>query len=194
VATTDKSSDDEIGRYCDERSLSYFRGSEDNVLSRFYGCAKEHNLDVIVRVTSDCPLVDGDIIAKAVSDYVSWNNPNIYYSNIEQRTFPRGFDFEIFSFDLLKCAHEQATETEDLEHVTPYITGKIDSVEFRHFTRPADDSKFRITLDTEDDFKLIKELIEGYNCDELNSEQIIGVMRANPDLHQINAHVEQKKV
>ena len=96
------------------------RGSEKDVLSRFQGCAVVHELDVVVRVTSDCPLVDGALIAAAVKDFVAASDPRLYLSNTLQRTFPRGLDFEVFSASALAEAAAHATGAAR-EHVTPYF-------------------------------------------------------------------------
>lgn len=194
VATTSNKEDDVIEQYCYALSLPVYRGDEHHVLSRFYECAVKHKLDVVIRVTSDCPLIDGDMIRVAAEQYRQWGNPQIYYSNCLKRTFPRGFDFEIFSFDLLKEAFEKATEDVEREHVTPFINkNKSGRVDLRHFLIDEDYSNLRITLDTPEDYQLIKTLIEDHNahlCDYLG---IISIFENNPELAKINAHIEQKK-
>ena len=96
IATTVNKTDDPIVAFCQEENIPFYRGSENNVLSRYYECAKENKLDVIVRVTSDCPLVDGELIRKAWEDYKDSFKKYSYISNGVNRTYPRGFDFEIF--------------------------------------------------------------------------------------------------
>lgn len=195
VATTVNKEDDCLVDFCQEHEINCFRGSEHNVLERYYLCATENKLDVIVRVTSDCPLIDGYMIQEAVSRYIKRDDPQLYLSNYLTRCFPRGFDFEIFSFSLLKEAYENAFKESHREHVTPYINQNISgNVRFEHFTREKDASKYRITVDTEDDFILMKELIENYGCAKKNAEEIITVLEANPHLYKINAHIVQKKV
>jgi spore coat polysaccharide biosynthesis protein SpsF len=194
IATTTNFSDDVICRWAEPKEVPFYRGDEQNVLSRYYNCALENNLDIIVRVTSDCPLIDGDLIGRAVKEYINLNNNRIYYSNCLLRTFPRGFDFEIFSFALLEEAYLKATTESQKEHVTPYIHQNVSGyVHLRHYTRQEDDHDYRITLDTSEDFTLIRKLIEEYNCDHKSAEEIIVVLKANPELKEINAHIEQKK-
>lgn len=195
IATTTNQTDDIICSWAEQSKVSFYRGDEANVLSRYYGCAKENSLDLIVRVTSDCPLIDGKTIKKAVEEYVSFNNKQIYYSNCLLRTFPRGFDFEIFSFELLEDAFQKATTESQKEHVTPYIHQNFTgNVLLKHYTRQEDDHNYRITLDTPEDFTLIRKLIEDYGCDQKSAEEIITVLKANPELKEINAHIEQKKL
>lgn len=195
IATTVNREDDCLVHFCQEQGVHYFRGSEMNVLERYYQCATENELDVIVRVTSDCPLVDGYLIKEAVRRYIDENDPHVYLSNYLHRCFPRGFDFEIFSYVSLKDAYANATKESHFEHVTPYINQNLSGlIRFVHFTRKGDASNFRITVDTADDFALLKKMIEEYGCAEKRAEEIIQVLAANPQLVAMNAHVQQKHV
>ncbi|MCO4292939.1 glycosyltransferase family protein [Solitalea sp. MAHUQ-68] len=195
IATTTNETDDPVVAFAELNGISFFRGDEENVLSRYYGCAKENGLDVIVRVTSDCPLIDGDLIKSAVNYYKQHYTPNLYVSNALERTYPRGLDFEIFSFALLEEAFQNATLLSDIEHVTPYIhQNRSGKVEFHHIKNETDKSAYRITLDTEDDFKLIKTLFEEYSAAALSYKQLISLLDYMPDLVAINAHIEQKKL
>ncbi|KAA5544768.1 cytidylyltransferase domain-containing protein [Adhaeribacter rhizoryzae] len=195
IATTTNHSDDPLVGFAQAHQIPFYRGDEQNVLSRYYECAKQNNLDVIVRVTSDCPLIDGNLIAAAVQEYLQTPDKQLYLSNCLVRTYPRGFDFEIFSFALLEEAYLKANITSDLEHVTPYINqNKSGQVHFSHFTQPEDKSQYRITLDTPEDFALIRILIQQYKAHQLSANEIIALLDAHPELVRINAAVEQKKV
>lgn len=195
LATTTNASDDLIVAFAQEHQVPCYRGDEQNVLSRYYECARQNNLDVIIRVTSDCPLIDGNLIAAAVHEYKQAQDKNLYFSNCLVRTFPRGFDFEIFSFALLEEAYLKASLPAELEHVTPYINqNQSGQVHVGHFTQAEDKSQYRITLDTPEDFELIRILIEQYQAQNLSAAEIIQVLDANPELVSINAQVEQKKV
>lgn len=195
VATTVNKKDDCLVDFCNEMSLLYSRGSEANVLERYYQCATENELDIIVRVTSDCPLLDGNIIREAVERYRQENDPDVYLSNYLRRCYPRGLDFEVFSFKSLKEAYGNAVKDSHLEHVTPYINQNISGkIRFLDYTRRDDDSKYRITVDTIADFNLIKEMIEKFNCHKMGAEDIIKVLRDNPYLYDMNSHVQQKTV
>ncbi|MDX5482282.1 MAG: glycosyltransferase family protein [Hymenobacteraceae bacterium] len=195
LATTTNDSDDPIAAYAQQAAIPCYRGDEQNVLSRYYGCALEYGLDVIVRVTSDCPLIDGNLVADALQQYLTWDDESVYLSNALQRTFPRGFDFEIFSFSLLEEAFQNASKSADLEHVTPYINqNKSGRVKLRHYTQTEDASQYRITLDTPEDLQLITLLIERYGAQNLEGKEIIRVLQSHPELQNINTHVEQKKL
>ena len=194
LATTLNESDNPVVDFCKQQKIDFSRGDEQNVLSRFYECALKFKLDVIVRVTSDCPLIDGKLIQTAVANYLQENNLNCYASNCIERTFPRGFDFEIFSFDMLKEAYTKATSDSQKEHVTPYFYQNTEN-KFRlsHIKAAEDNSKYRITVDTPEDFKLIQILIEEYGCETKSASEIIDILKLHPELSEINQHIEQKK-
>lgn len=194
IATTTQPADTAIVDFANQNKIKFYRGDENNVLSRYYECAKFYQLDLIIRLTSDCPLIDSDLIKKGIEQYVAEGNKNLYLSNTIERTFPRGFDFEIFSFQLLEEAYQNASDSLDLEHVTPFIwKNKSGKVSFKQITRNTDDSKYRLTLDTPEDFELLKTLIEHYNADILSGNEIIEIMQKHPELALINEHIEQKK-
>ncbi|QHT68821.1 acylneuraminate cytidylyltransferase [Rhodocytophaga rosea] len=195
IATTTLSQDDIIVEFCLQHNIPYYRGDEENVLSRFYLCAKQFKLDIIIRVTSDCPLIDGLLIKQAVEEYIAIGEENVYASNCLVRSYPRGFDFEIFSFALLKEAYTQASLPAQKEHVTPYLYQNTSgNIVIRHFVNDQDASRFRITLDTPEDYKLILELIETYYAETLYAAEIIKLLADHPELSLINAHIEQKKI
>jgi spore coat polysaccharide biosynthesis protein SpsF len=195
VATTDRPADDALQRFCQERDIPCFRGDEEDVLDRFYGCARQFQLKTIVRVTSDCPLIDGEMIGKALKAYQEWNDPSIYLSNVVERTYPRGFDFEIFSFELLEMAHREASLPGDREHVTPFLhQNRNGKVKLRHWTRPADSSGFRITLDTAEDFQALSLLIEQHQAQQGSGEEIIALLQAHPEIVALNREVKQKGI
>ncbi len=196
IATTINATDDVVEAFCRKRQIGLFRGSEDNVLSRYAGLAEKYGLDVIVRVTSDCPLIDGHVVRAGVDRFLQLKDlSRSYVTNCQKRTFPRGFDFEVFHRDALNEMMNLAKEPYELEHVTPYIwKSHPDRFRIEHFIRSADASSYRITVDEPDDFKLIEKLIADYACASKNAEEIIRVLQTHPDLALINRHVEQKKV
>lgn len=194
IATTTNSTDDLIEEFAKAEQLGYHRGSEDDVLSRYHEAAVKYGLNTIVRVTSDCPLIDGSLIGKSVEKYLMLNDENVYLSNCVIRTFPRGFDFEIFSFKMLDEAFFKATLQSEREHVTPYIRANSGKVRLEHIIRSKDASSFRITVDTPEDFEMIKILIGRYEAHRLNCDEIITILESHPELAQINAHIEQKKI
>lgn len=194
VATTINKTDEIVCEFAQSQNVNFFRGDEHNVLSRYYEAATKFQFDIIVRVTSDCPLVDAHLIRNSIEKYIRFNNPNLYLSNCIERTFARGFDFEIFSFQSLQEAYDKAVEESDLEHVTPFIrANKSGSTELYNVAQERDNSRFRITVDTSEDFELIKQLIEKYHAEELSYFEIEEILSRNPELVKLNSHIEQKK-
>ncbi|RSK47220.1 acylneuraminate cytidylyltransferase [Hymenobacter rigui] len=195
LAITDRPTDDPLAEYAAAHQLPCTRGPEDDVLARYHQCATAHGLDVIVRVTSDCPLIDGSLVGEAVQQYLAAGNPRLYLSNVLERTYPRGFDFEVFSRELLTEAYQHATTASDREHVTPYIhQNRSGRVEFAHIRREPSRSDYRLTVDTTEDFELIRQLIEEHHADTLSADQLISLLDAHPELVALNAHIEQKKL
>ena len=195
IATTENATDNSVQEFAVQNGLVCFRGSEENVLSRFYYAAIENHLDTIIRVTSDCPFIDPGLILQGIEVYNMKADENLYVSNCHQRTYARGFDFELFSFKSIKDAFENANEQADLEHVTPYIwKNKSGKISLAHIKQERDCSHFRVTVDTPEDFSLIKELIEKYHAETLSCRAIEDILLEHPELVKINSHIEQKKV
>lgn len=193
VATSSSPKDDAIEAYCLRRKTECFRGSEEDVLSRFAGCARSRFFDVIVRVTSDCPLIDGELIRRAVNRYLEKGDPGVYLSNVAKRTYPRGFDFEVFSRDLLDEAEARAARPFEREHVTPFIReNRSGGVRLEHVTREEDCSGFRVTVDERPDFELMKLLIAQHGCHRLDAEGIIALLKSLPGISRMNAAVSQR--
>lgn len=195
VATTTNAADDPVAALATASGVALHRGSEHDVLSRFAGAAAEHDLDVVVRVTSDCPLIDGSVVAEGVRQFLDGGDPDLYLSNTRPRTFPRGFDFEVFSAAALAEAQRVCTDPVHREHVTPYwyqdLSGRTT---IRNLARAEDRSGYRVTLDTADDLVLVRELVERHGAADLDCDGIVAVLDAHPELVAINAHVEQKEL
>lgn len=195
VATTANIADDPVAELSIERGAGVFRGSENDVLGRFAGAAREAALDAVVRITSDCPLIDASVIQRGIDRFLELDDPDAHVSNVIERTYPRGFDFEVFSVAALLDADVNATDPADREHVTPYLYANRSGRATLHaIRRGADASGYRVTLDTPEDFEIIRRLIEDHRAHELSAEGIIRLLDENPALVEINAHIEQKKL
>ena len=191
VATSTDLSDDLIEDFCKINKIKYFRGDLDNVLKRYYETAKKFNANVIVRVTSDCPLIDGKLIDEGLKEFIGGDYD--YLSNTVERTFPRGSDFEILKFSALENAYKNAAEEPEKEHVTPYIwRNHPEQFKICQLKREVDKSNFRITVDTPEDLEVIKILIEKYKADKKSADEIIEILDNHPEISQLNAHIEQK--
>jgi spore coat polysaccharide biosynthesis protein SpsF len=196
IATTTHERDAVIESEALRCGAKAFRGSEEDVLSRYYYAAKGNNLDVVVRITSDCPLIDPRIIDDIVQFYKN-NNYDIVTNagnDVENRTYPRGLDVEILSFDILENAYINASEKYQREHVTPYIYEVVQNKFY--YKNQSDYSKYRWTLDTDEDFQLIKEIYKVLykGVHDFYMDDIISLINEQPSLQLINAHIEQKKL
>lgn len=195
LATTTNAADDALAAFGAAHGLPVTRGDEHDVLGRYLLCARQHDLEAVVRVTSDCPLIAAELITEGVARYRTAADPRLYLSNVLQRTYPRGFDFEVFSRELLEEAARRATLPAEREHVTPYINqNRSGTVRLAHLTRATDASRYRLTVDTPEDFALARALLADYNAGRLDCEEIITLLAAHPKLVALNAEVEQKKI
>ena len=196
IATTTLDKDDLIVKEVEKIGCKYFRGSENNVLDRYYEAATFNKSDIIIRITSDCPLIDPLIADKIIEFYINNNYEMVTNacSDSSKRTYPRGLDTEIFSYNVLKKAKENAKESYQLEHVTPYIYENTTNIFY--YKNNIDYSKYRFTLDTEEDLKLIKEIYNNLYFGENNFYlgDVIEVMENNPDLFFINNSIKQKHI
>jgi spore coat polysaccharide biosynthesis protein SpsF len=198
VATTDNASDDRVADLAQGRGIAVFRGSEEDVLSRFAGCARAHDLDVVVRMTSDCPLIDGGMVADGVTRFLQLrqqHGDDVYLSNTLERTYPRGFDFEVVAAAALQRADREATARRDREHVTPWLyAGPHRLPHIVQVRRAVDRSSYRVTLDTVEDLALIRRLFEEHDAATLDCDGVIAVLDAHPELVALNADVAQREL
>lgn len=200
VATTVHPHDDRIATEASRCGVEVSRGSEEDVLARYYQAALEHRADIVVRITSDCPLFDPDLLDHMLEQFLTsqqTESPLDYMSNtLVRRTFPRGLDAEIFSFAALEKANREATENFHREHVTPYLYQHPDVFNLGGYFDKTDNSRYRWTLDTDADLELIRAVYkELYREGELfTTRQVLDLMAKNPQLVLINAHIEQKKL
>lgn len=196
IATTTLLSDDEIVAEAKRIGIKYYRGSEDDVLSRYYYAAEASQSEAIVRITSDCPLIDPKVIDKMVNEYHKLKQVNRvdYLSNTLTRTFPRGLDLEIISFDNLKEAFESAKQPYEREHVTPYFYENPDKFTLVNYSMTPDYSQHRWTLDTLEDFELITKIYkELYDKEhDFYLSEIIELFNQKKELVGINKNIKQK--
>ncbi len=196
IATTVNDTDVPIVELCERLQVPFFRGSEEDVLERYYLAAKEHNADAVVRITSDCPLIDPYIIDSVIGYFVDNQDQYDYVSNIYTRTYPRGMDTEVFTFKALEEACQEATKYSDREHVTEFIYLQPDRYKIGNISNSEDHSHHRWTVDTIEDFTLIKNLIEAIypTNPRFTMNDVLQVMDKNPDWYQINADIKQKEI
>lgn len=194
LAIPDSSSNDDLGRFVKQYDWNVFRGSENDVLSRYYHAAAQFKADVIVRITSDCPLIDPKIIDETIKQHIC--DGNDYTAVGVEGGFPRGLDVEVFNFKSLEIAYSKAMDRSEREHVTLFIYQnpqlfKINFIEASGARRRPD---IRLTVDTEEDLLLIKEIYARLKSYENNfsTEDVLAIIDNNPYLQSINKHIVQK--
>jgi len=184
IATSTHPQDDIIIEECKRIRVKYFRGSEENVLSRYYHCAIEYGAEVIVRVTSDCPLIEPELLDEGIKAHLEKNVD--FTSNAITKTFPHGFDYQIISFSALERAYKNATAPDELEHVCPYIIKRLP--EFKHQsienTKTDNASYIRITLDYLEDYITINNIFRAFDYDiyKPNLLNIFELYQQKPEL------------
>lgn len=165
IATTVNSEDDYIADYCDENNIIYYRGSENDVLSRYYQSALISNTDIVVRCTGDCPLIDPKILSDMIKKFLELNIKYYimdYYNG--NYVFPDGFDISIFTFDLLQEAYNNAKTKYDREHVEPYIRKKYGSLKYKipinKEYKNLNLNNLHLSLDTENDYTVLQNIFD----------------------------------
>lgn len=194
VATTDRPEDDAVVALAAQCGCGAFRGSEADVLDRFYQAAAAAGADAIVRLTGDCPLTDPRIIDGVVTRLEGGSGDLDYVSNtLEPRTFPRGLDVEACTFSALTVAWRDDRDVHSREHVTPYIYSHPEMFKLAAVTHASDLSRLRWTVDTPEDYALLQ-AITGSTADDASWTEILSVVEAHPEWNHLNASVQQKPV
>jgi len=160
LATSLNPKDKILENFSKTKGINFFAGSENDVLERYYLCAKRYELDNIIRVTADDPFKDPAVIKKAYDIFI--NNSLDYVSNTLKPSYPEGIDIEIFNFISLKEAFLNANLPSEREHVTPYIWKNSDLFKLKNFTAEVDYSNYRLTVDYEEDYNLAKKILKHF--------------------------------
>jgi|ETNmetMinimDraft_1059919.scaffolds.fasta_scaffold18477_2 spore coat polysaccharide biosynthesis protein SpsF len=189
IATTNLEEDFAIEQFAKNSGVEYFRGDSDDVLDRYYNCAKRFQIDTILRITSDCPLIDPQIIDQVIREYQSGEYD--YVTNTLTRTYPIGTDVEIFSFTTLEKVWKNATLPSEREHVTPFIRNKKLNFILGNIENDENLGHLRWTLDRQEDLHLIKEIIAKIDKNPILINDILNLLSTEPELVKINEHVSQ---
>ena len=190
IATSEDENNQPIIDFCKKNEVGCFVGSEDDVLDRYYQTAIENNVkdkDIIIRITSDCPLIDPFVVDKVIEEHVSKNND--YTANVIECTYPDGLDCEVFNFNVLKDAWINANLSSQREHVTLYIRDNPNKFKLGNVKNDKDLSCLRWTLDEKEDFIFIREVYKYlFNKDSFfTMEDIIQLLNEKPELLDINS-------
>jgi spore coat polysaccharide biosynthesis protein SpsF len=189
VATTDRATDDAITAECRKISAAVSRGDQDDVLDRYFRAAQLTKADVVVRITSDCPMIDPEVTDKTVAAFLQ-AKPD-YASNVMTRTYPRGLDTEVFSFDALGRAWQHAHKPYEREHVTPHIFENPSTFKLLSVTCEADHSDHRWTVDTQEDLDFVQAVYSKLP-EEFSWKDVLELVVREPELEDLNRSVRQK--
>ncbi|WP_422670901.1 cytidylyltransferase domain-containing protein [Candidatus Methylopumilus planktonicus] len=196
IACTVNDTDQPIVNLANKLRVSVHRGDEQDVLSRHYEAAIKFGADHIMRVTSDCPLIDPEQLDYLISEYLSQSGQIDYMSSGMVRTYPRGMEAEVFSFKALELAYNNATKDYEREHVTPYLYQHPELFKLVPFLYSNDQSHHRWTVDTIEDFLLIEKIISSLYPSNPNFliEDILNLLSVNQEWVKINCNIEQKNL
>lgn len=193
VATTTNPNDDKLCELIKSWGIEYFRGDENDLLDRYYQCAKEFKGDVIVRLGSDDVFMDPNLIDRAVKIYN--DNPNLDFitNHFSPQTYPEGLELEVYSFKTLESLWRNATLKSDREHVFIYLQRNQNKFNIYNFTQKKDQSHIRLTLDYECDYDLTKKIYEywGSTVEIPLQADIINILTQHPELLDLNSKIKR---
>lgn len=188
VATTDCEEDDEIEQVAQGLSVSTFRGSEHDVLDRYYEAARVYDADPIVRLTADCPLLDPKEIDRIVKRFTQAADVDYVGTGI---TYPEGYGTEVFTFEALCQAWENASLESECEHVTSYIWKRDDQFSVERIDLSEDWSGFRVTVDHPEDLKVVSEIVSNLpsNDNFFGIDEVVKYLGNNPSVAKKNSYI-----
>lgn len=193
IATTTSPSDDKIADLAKQIEVPVFRGSEEDVLDRYWQASQKCDAKVVVRITSDCPVIDPELIDETIRVFLDQQAD--YASNSITPTYPRGLDAEVFTVAALERAWKNALKPYEREHVTPYFYEHPELFRLASLNNKIDYGWHRWTLDTPEDLKLMLAIYEHFAArDHFSWREILELVEREPAISALNAHVQQKQL
>lgn len=188
VATTESAEDEEIAKLCRKMDVACYRGSEDDVLDRYYQAARAFDAQVIVRLTADCPLMDQVIIDRVTESFFAGRYDYASNTNPLPSTWPDGTDVEVFSWGALERAWLESVKPSDREHVTFYLWNHPEKFQLHRVEHVPDWSKYRLTVDYPQDLALVRSVFEAFYARNpaFTLSDIVTFLDARPDIMQLN--------
>jgi spore coat polysaccharide biosynthesis protein SpsF len=193
VATTEAPGSDPIAEIAGDLGIPVHRGSEHDVLARFADAAAMMGAATVVRVTSDCPLIDPDLVDQVIEEYLAFR-PKTHYASLDVARFPRGFDTEVFSAAALQAAMSEAIDPFEHEHVTPFLWRRPERFGLRQLSRAEPPIAYRLCVDEADDLALVARIIETLAPARpvFGWRDCVSLLDGDPALAAINAHIRQR--
>lgn len=191
IATSKSPADDIIERLCDQEEIVVYRGSNEDLLDRHYKAALPYHPDAVVKIPSDCPLIDPNVINRVLKYYLDYHYIFDYVSNLHPGSYPDGNDVEIMSFKALSKAWDSASKSYEREHTTPYFWENPDIFQIGNITWETGmdySMTHRFTIDYEEDYIFIKKVYEElYPANPMFSlEDILLLLKRKPEIFNIN--------
>ena len=192
VATTTNEKDNLTEEWCKKNEIKCYRGSEEDVLNRFYGAATEFPCDIIVRVTADDPFKEPKIINKIIKKLI--DEKLDLSTNVFPPSYPEGLDCEVFTFDVLQTMEKTTNNSYDREHVTPYIYNNPDKFKIGNISSTRQLSSYRWTIDSAEDYEMVNAIYNKRKNEKdklLLMEEILEILEENPEIIDINSNVKR---
>lgn len=192
VATTINAKDDMIEEWCHKEGVKCFRGSEDDVLNRYYRCSVAFPSDVIVRVTADDPFKEPKIIDQVINRLIE-KRLDLVTNNFPP-SFPEGLDCEAFTFQVLEIMENTARDSFEREHVTQYVYHNPDKFMIENVSSEVQISSYRWTIDNQEDYEMVEAVYNNRKEGEkgiLLMDEILRILKEKPEIAQINSHVKR---
>lgn len=194
LATTVNKTDDSLVEFVEQEKITYFRGSEDDVMLRVIEAAESVDADIVVEITGDCPIIDPQIVEQTIRMFKAHNAD--YVSNAHIRSYPDGMDTQVFRLETLKHSASMTDDPLDHEHVTLHIRNHPEIFTHVHLVAPPELHwpELGLTLDEEGDYKLLKKIIEHFGGSNrlFSCLDTIRLLRQNKEWLKINEHVQRK--
>ena len=184
VATTQLNEDDIVAKFCNDREIDCFRGSVDDVLDRHYQCAKKYSFNPIVRVTSDNPIVDPEIIDLCINTYEKGQFDMVTTCN--KRSYPYGISVEVFSFEALEKSWKKSKLLSEREHVVLYIQNEKNNFKVYNLINPKDLTYINCTVDNNEDYQLIQKVVSEIKERPILMKHLVELFKMKPELLNIN--------
>ena len=190
IATSTNPNDDLVETYCKKNNIECYRGSEENLISRYKQISDSINADIIVKFGADSPLIDPKIIDHVIEIYLK-NNYDFVSNYGIPKTYPEGSALEVYSSLILNEAYNEAKKPSELEHISPFICNRPERYNLHRVDYKKDISNYRFSLDYQEDFVVIKSIFEALHPINPNFtlEDIISWLDVNPKIFEINSHI-----
>jgi spore coat polysaccharide biosynthesis protein SpsF len=193
VATTTELEDDEVAELCVRRGFPCYRGHPTDLLDRHYRVACEARADVIVKVPSDCPLIDPEVVDRVVLDHLGAQGRVDYTSNLHPETYPDGSDVEVMTFDALEVAYREAVRKHEREHTTPFLWDQPERFVLRNveWETGRDVSRtHRVVVDYAEDYEVVRAVFDALWTPSrpiFSVAEVVAFLDTHPDLRRRNA-------